>query len=296
MKKIFSFFIVFILFFTHYSFAAQTTSETTVKKARVQKYKSPTMTKRINDICDNLLEKNKISTKVRMKLRKTNKVNAYASMSREIVVFSGLVKICENDDELAGVIAHELGHIVNAHVYKLNAVNAVAQTSLHVAKEVPIVALPAALVYKVGFKKWMRMDEYESDVTAVDLLVGAGYNPLGMVSIIQKISGEKYADFLATHPSGEKRTLYIYDYIAKAYPQYIEKGFDTESFEEFLYYWEDVQQERAQNPEKMIKHEKKFNKLEEKRKKKYAKYQRRQLKQEQKQKELEKEKANSDDA
>ncbi len=301
MKKIISFLIFFTLFFAPYSFAAQIDTNATVKKARVTKSQKQTMTRRINDICDRLLERNKISTKVRMKLRKTSRVNAYANIYKEIVVFSGLVKICENDDELAGIIAHELGHLVNAHVYKLNAVNAVAYTTLQVANEVPVVAVPAALIYSVGFKKWMRMDEYEADITSVDLLVGAGYNPLGILSILQKITGDKYIDFLKTHPSGEKRTLYIYDYIAHTYPEFIEKGFDTESYEEFLYYYEDVAQERAQNPEKMIKHQKKFEKLEETRKKKYAKYQRKQLKKEEKQKQkelenLEKEKSNQDAA
>ena len=299
MKKLLTFIFLFTLFFTPLACIAQ--DDNYPKKGRVTKSQKQTMTRRINDICDRLLERNKISTKVTMKLRKTSKVNAYANMGREIVVFSGLIKICENDDELAGVIAHELGHLVNAHVYKLNAVNAVAYTTLQVANEVPVVAVPAALIYSVGFKKWMRMDEYEADITSVDLLVGAGYNPLGMLSILQKITGEKYIDFLKTHPSGEKRALYIYDYIAHTYPEFIEKGFDTESYEEFLYYLEDVLQERAQNPEKMIKHQKKFEKLEEKRKKKYAKYQRKQLKKEEKQKQkelenLEKEKSNQDAA
>ena len=100
----------------------------------------------------------------------------------------------------------------------------------------------------------------------------------------------------STHPSGEKRTLYIYDYIAKAYPEYIEQGFDTESYEEFLIYYEDVAKERAQNPEKMIKHEKKFEKLEEKRKKKYAKYQRKWIRQEEKQRQKELDKIKEEQA
>ena len=120
MKKIISFLIFFTLFFAPYSFAAQIDTNATVKKAYATKSQKQTMTRRINDICDRLLERNKISTKVTMKLRKTSRVNAYANIYKEIVVFSGLVKICENDDELAGIIAHELGHIVNAHVYRIN--------------------------------------------------------------------------------------------------------------------------------------------------------------------------------
>lgn len=296
MKKFFSLLIIFNILFTPFVCAADNLKENDVKRAKVSKSKKSSMTRRINDICDRLREKNKIATKVRIRLRKTSRVNAYANIYKEIVVFSGLVKICENDDELAGIIAHELGHIVNAHVYRINIANNLANASIRATSEIPAVAIPAMVVAKVGLKKRMRLDEYESDVTAVDFLVGAGYNPLGMVSILQRITGDKYIDFLSTHPSGEKRTLYIYDYIAKAYPEYIEQGFDTESYEEFLIYYEDVAKERAQNPEKMIKHEKKFEKLEEKRKKKYAKYQRKWIRQEEKQRQKELDKIKEEQA
>ena len=64
----------------------------------------------------------------------------------------------------------------------------------------------------------------------------------------------------------------------------------------FLIYYEDVAKERAQNPEKMIKHEKKFEKLEEKRKKKYAKYQRKWIRQEEKQRQKELDKIKEEQA
>lgn len=250
------------------------TKSTKPKKASVTKTAGPTMTERINTIGNRLLTRNKIEAAINFKLRKTSKINAYADLHGNVMVFSGLIRICENDEELAGIIAHEVGHIVNAHMAKLTLANMAVNVSLELAKAVPVVALPVALVYLVSAKRWQRMDEYEADITSVDLMIGAGYNPLAMVSALQKINSGKYLDFLSTHPSGEKRTLYIYDYIAHRYPQYIEKGYDTESYREFLAYAKPILDERKFDNDLMTKHLEKQEKLEIKRKKKYAKYQR----------------------
>lgn len=180
------------------------TKSTKPKKASVTKTAGPTMTERINTIGNRLLTRNKIEAAINFKLRKTSKINAYADLHGNVMVFSGLIRICENDEELAGIIAHEVGHIVNAHMAKLTLANMAVNVSLELAKAVPVVALPVALVYLVSAKRWQRMDEYEADITSVDLMIGAGYNPLAMVSALQKINSGKYLDFLSTHPSGEK--------------------------------------------------------------------------------------------
>lgn len=60
--------------------------------------------------------------------------------------------------------------------------------------------------------KMSRSEEYEADITGADLMTKAGYNPLAMVSVLYKIGGN-YKDFTSAHPSGDKRTMYIYDYI-----------------------------------------------------------------------------------
>lgn len=226
---------------------------------------------RVDTIGSNLMEKNNLHAKIKFKVKRTNKINAYANSKREIYVFSGLIKLCDNDDELAGIISHEIGHIVNKHIYKMGAVDTVVMTSIEVAKIVPVAALGAALVYGVSRKKWSRMDEFEADVTGVDLMVGAGYNPLAMVSVLQKIT-KTYKDFISTHPSGEKRTMYIYDYICYTYPQIAQKGYDSKAFDEFMVYAEPIIKERNSNSEKLAKFNEKQAKLQAKRKAKYAKY------------------------
>lgn len=232
------------------------------------------MYKKIDRIGNQLVEKNNLPEgKIKFKLKKTNKVNAYANMKKEVYVYSGLVKLCDNDDELAGIMGHEVGHIVNNHLLKINAVHTIATTAIEVTNEIiPVAALGGALIYGVSRKKLSRVDEFEADITGVDLMVGAGYNPLAMVSVLQKIS-QKYVDIISTHPSGEKRTMYVYNYIVFAYPEYIENGYDTKSFAEFMEYAAPIMEERNSNPDKLAKHEEKVAKLHLKRQKKYKKYQ-----------------------
>ena len=77
--------------------------------------------------------------------------------------------------------------------------------------------------------KMSRTEEYEADITGVDLMTKAGYNPLAMVSVLYKIGG-CYKDFTSTHPSGDKRTMYIYDYITYTYPDKAKLGYTTDSY------------------------------------------------------------------
>ena len=60
-------------------------------------------------------------------------------------------------------------------------------------------------------------------------MVKAGYNPLAMISVLNKICGN-YVDIISTHPSGEKRLMNIYDYISYNYPEWIKKGYSTDSY------------------------------------------------------------------
>ncbi len=277
MKKFFSTFalLVFILEFTLLPVCA----------------KKESMTARVNRVGRELLVKNQIDDKVRFRLRKTSKVNAYADIYKDIVVYSGLVKLCDDDDELAGIIGHEIGHIVNSHLYKQAAVYAAVYTAVNVAAQtVPAVALGTGLAYNVSSLTWSRSREFESDVTAVDLMIRAGYNPLAMVSVMHKIS-DNYFDFLSSHPSGEKRTKYIFDYISYTYPEYLKKGYKSDSYEDFLVQIQPVLDEREKNPKKMEKYLNKQAKLKEKREKKYEKYSRATRKQLEKQAKKEQEQA-----
>lgn len=226
---------------------------------------------RVNTIGKALLAKNNLPTKIEFKVIETDEVNAFANADKQIYVYTGLLKFVNNDAELAGVIAHEIGHIVNNHVAKQNVVNTVTSTAIYNANMDYRLKAMTNTANNLTMLKMSRTEEYEADITGVDLMTKAGYNPLAMVSVLYKIGG-CYKDFTSTHPSGDKRTMYIYDYITYTYPDKAKLGYTTDSYKKFMAYAEPIVKERNADPKKVETFNKSQKKLQEKRLAKLEKY------------------------
>lgn len=212
------------------SVAATATSATTTTTAT--NWDSAASLKRVNTIGQKLLTANNLPTSITFKVSDDENINAYANIDKEIYVFRGLLNNVDNDDELAGVIAHELGHIVNAHCAKQTLVNtAVASIQPNLTSDNLNKSLQAA--QQLSLLKMTRNDELEADRTAVDLMMKAGYNPLALISVLNKICGN-YFDLLQTHPSGEKRLMNIFDYANYNYPATVKANYKTDSYQKAL--------------------------------------------------------------
>ncbi len=260
MKKILGLFFALALGF-QLSVQAATTTDWT-NKANVE---------RVNKIGKALLSKSNLPTKIEFKVMETDEINAFANADKQIYVYTGLLKFVNNDAELAGVIAHEIGHIVNNHVAKQNVINTVTSTAIYNANVDYRLKAAANVTNNLSMLKMSRSEEYEADITGVDLMTKAGYNPLAMVSVLYKISGN-YADFTSTHPSGDKRTMYIYDYISYTYPAKAKLGYTTDSYKKFMEYASPIVKERNSDPKKLAKFNKQQEKLKTKRLAKLEKY------------------------
>ena len=258
MKKIFGLFIAFLL---GIQLSANAATDWTAK-ANVT---------RVNNIGKALLAKSNLPNKIEFKVIETDEVNAFANADKQIYVYTGLLKFVNNDAELAGVIAHEIGHIVNNHVAKQNVVNTVTSTAIYNANIDYRLKAGMNTANNLTMLKMSRSEEYEADITGVDLMTKAGYNPLAMVSVLFKIGG-CYKDFTSTHPSGNKRTMYIYDYITYTYPDKAKLGYNTDSYKKFMLYAEPIVKERNSNPKKLAAFNKKQEKLKAKRLAKLEKY------------------------
>jgi hypothetical protein len=226
---------------------------------------------RIVNIGSNLLIKNNLPTKITFKILETDEVNAYASGENTICVYTGLLKFVDNDEELAGVISHEMGHIINRHVAKQSIISTITSTVIAYSPIGLGAKTGAYVVNKLSMLKMSRSEEYEADITGVDLMKNAGYNPLGMVSVLYKISG-KSVDFVSTHPSGDKRTMYIYNYITYAYPDFVNIGYSTVAYKQFMTYATPIVEKRNSSQSKIKAFNKKQDKLQKKRISKMKKY------------------------
>ena len=265
MKKFFILLLVNAFMLTLSAFAATAATTST-------DWTNNTSVNRVNTIGKNLLSKNNLPTNITFKVIESDDINAYANGENELCVFTGLLKYVTDDQELAGVIAHEIGHILNSHVAKQSVFNAVSATLINNANINQNVKSAAAITQNLSMKKMSRNEENEADITAVDLMVKAGYNPLAMVSVLYKISGN-YIDILEDHPSGDKRTMYIYDYITYTYPEKAKLGYKSDSYTQFMAYATPIVNERNSNQSKLNKFNKEQKKLQEQRIKKLKKYQ-----------------------
>ena len=99
------------------------------------------------------------------------------------------------------------------------------------------------------------------DISGIDFMVKAGYNPLAAISMMNKILDRTW-DIVSYHPSGDKRMIAAYNYIEKKYPKYLEGGYDTISYQRAAAF---IMKKRAEKAEKQARKEKK--KLEKKIKK-----------------------------
>jgi predicted Zn-dependent protease len=139
-------------------------------------------------------------------------VNALAAPGGYVVIFRGLLERTRSAEELAGVLAHELQHILKRHTTR-----ALLQ---HASTGVLIAALTGdatgAMAYglesarALGALRYSRENEEEADVEGLRMLLAAGVEPAGMIAffdVLRKEGGEVPAllKYLSTHPSTAKR-------------------------------------------------------------------------------------------
>ncbi len=262
MKKLLKIFILLVIT-VFISTIAQAADET--------KWTSETGLTRVQKIGNNILTKNNLPTQVTFTVMETDDINAFASGNNEICVYTGLLNFVENDDELAAVISHEMGHILNNHVAKQSIISTIISHLITSSNTTTQVKTGALIAHNLGILKMSRTQEYEADITGIDLITNANYNPLAMISLLYKISGN-YIDFVSTHPSGDKRTMYSYNYILFNYPSKAKNDYSSNSYKQFLNYANPIIEKRNNSQSKLNKFEKEQKSIQEKRKKKLEKY------------------------
>ncbi len=141
-------------------------------------------------------------------------VNAFALPGGFIYLYSGLLKKADNEAEVAGVIAHEIGHVVGKHGmkkltsiygYQLVIALALGGDTRQVERMVTDVIVGA------GMLKYGRSNEFEADRLGVNYSYAAGYDPSGLVTFFEKLSNlhntqpSALEKMLSTHPMPEDR-------------------------------------------------------------------------------------------
>ena len=144
-------------------------------------------------------------------LRDPQTINAFALPGGQIFITYGLYKLLKNEDQLAGVLGHETGHVVGRHSAEQMAKHELTNGILSgiMAGTDPSTAQMASMVAHTVNMKYSRTDELEADRLGVKFMIDAGYNPykyIEVMEILDKASGgQAPPEMQSTHPSGPHR-------------------------------------------------------------------------------------------
>ena len=132
-------------------------------------------------------------------------VNAFATMGGFVYINTGLMKVADNEAELASVIAHEIAHITNRHAVKQLRQTLLAQGLATAAGVDNNVAVQIGVELALRRPK-SREAEFEADEIGIQTLGRAGYAQYGAISFMEKLLKKASPpSFLSTHPATSAR-------------------------------------------------------------------------------------------
>jgi predicted Zn-dependent protease len=149
----------------------------------------------------------------------SDQVNAFALPGKKIGVYTGLLKVAENQHQVAAVIGHEVGHVLAQHGNERMSQSTLIGVSQEVVSQAlqinnvqqsPVIMSALGLGLQVGVSlPFSRAHESEADVIGLDLMAKAGFDPRESIALWQnmnKASGaNRSLELLSTHPAPTTR-------------------------------------------------------------------------------------------
>ena len=161
-----------------------------------------------------------------------NTINAFALPGGQVFITQALLGQLETRGQLAGVLGHEVGHVVARH-----STQRIAKENLRNGLTMAVVlgtgADPRAvnMAGRLISMKYGREDELQSDRLGVQFMSEAGYDPRameGVMAILARASGgSRQAEFMSTHPSPENRVEEIRAAVARQFPGGVPAGLES---------------------------------------------------------------------
>jgi predicted Zn-dependent protease len=163
-------------------------------------------------------------------LRDPETVNAFALPGGQVFITAALLGRLRDEAQLAGVLGHEIGHVVGRHSAEQLAKAQLTQALVGAAgvaassedSDGQQAAAVAAVVGQLVNMRFGRKDELESDRFGVRFMGETGYDPHALVEVMQILAqssgGSRQPEFLSTHPDPGNRRGEIESEIARLYP------------------------------------------------------------------------------
>ena len=191
----------------------------------------PVVVEYVNRIGQNLVKNSDAKVPFTIKVLDTDEINAMALPGGFFYVNSGLILACDSEDELAGVMAHEISHVAAHH-----AAREMTKMNYMQLGQIPLIIFTqgtwtgygiyeaSQLAVPLTFLQFSREYEAEADYLGIQYMYKAGYDPQGMVSIFEKLSAlEKHkpgalSKAFSDHPATPDRIAAVENEIATILP------------------------------------------------------------------------------
>ncbi|MEE9404766.1 MAG: M48 family metallopeptidase [Algisphaera sp.] len=191
--------------------------------------------RRLLDVVDDVYPNGTIPWKFSFTLLEDDQtVNAFALPGGPTFITEALFKRLETEGQLAGVLGHEIGHVIHRHGMERMAKGKLLQGLVGAATVASGDMGAGQILAVVGNTKMMkygRADELECDAEGIKLMVKAGYDPrsmIGVMDILKEASGgaSKTPEWQSSHPHPENRAEKIDEIIAAEYPNGLPSGLE----------------------------------------------------------------------
>jgi predicted Zn-dependent protease len=203
----------------------------------------PILSEYINRLGQNLARNSDAKIPVSFKIIDSDSVNAFTLPGGYVFVNSGLIRLAETEAELAGAMAHEIGHVAARHSTRQQTREQIANLAT-----VPLIFMGgwtgyaarqgAGLGLPMTFLSFSRAFEGEADMLGLEYMYKAGYDPNASIDIFERIESlEKtkpgmVAKVFATHPMTDDRIKKAQQNINENLPAKLEYVVNTSEFNE----------------------------------------------------------------
>ena len=177
----------------------------------------PVVTEYVNRVGQNIVLHSDAKVPFTIKVIDSDEVNAFALPGGFFYVNKGLILAADNEAEMAGVMAHEIGHVAARHAMENQAKGMLAEIGL-MAGSIFLGGLGGMLINQgaqfgalLGFMKFSRENEAEADMLGVEYLWAAGYDPNAMSTMFEKLAAKNkkkpgtFSKLFETHPQSVDR-------------------------------------------------------------------------------------------
>jgi len=200
----------------------------------------PIVTEYVNRVGQNIALHSDAKVPFTFKVIDSNEINAFTLPGGFLYINRGVLEAADNEAELAGVMAHEIGHAAARH-----GVEQASKASILNWGSLPLIFLggvggfairqAAGLAVPLGFLKFSRGDEKEADRLGAQYLWASGYDPHAMITFFEKLQGQEkkkpgtIAKVFSTHPMTGDRITEVSNLVAR-FPDKAEYELSTSEF------------------------------------------------------------------